>query len=110
MKRKKIEIEKGSGNLFADLGLGDADSHFLKAQIVAEIYRLANERGLTQAEAGKRMGISQPEVSRMFRGHFREYSLDRLMRLLACFDRDVEITVRPRKRKGEGGRIVFKAA
>ena len=49
---------------------------FLKAQIVAEIYRLTNERKLTQAEAGNVMGITQPEVSRMFKGNFREYSVE----------------------------------
>jgi predicted XRE-type DNA-binding protein len=76
---RKVKIEAGSDNIFADLGLPDADTHFLKAQIVAEIYRLINERKLTQAAAGKLMGISQPEVSRMFKGNFREYSIDRLM-------------------------------
>ena len=62
---------------------------------------------LTQAAAGSLMGVSQPEVSRLFKGNFREYSLDRLIRMLACFDRDVEIVARPRKRRGEGGRVKF---
>ena len=103
----KIKFEVGSGNIFADLGLPDAETHFLKAQIVAEIYRLTRERMLTQTAAGKRMGISQPEVSRMFRGRFREYSLDRLMAFLTTFDRDVEIRVRPHKKAGHAGRITF---
>src|SRR6266568_4465833 len=104
---RKVKIEAGSANIFADLGLPDADTHFLKAQIVAEIYRLSNERKLTQAAAGKLMGISQPEVSRMFKGNFREYSIDRLMGLLTSFDRDVEIVVRPHKKAGRTGRITF---
>ena len=79
----------------------------LKAQIVSEIYRLANQRKLTQAQAGKLMGISQPEVSRMFKGNFREYSIDRLMAFLTAFDRDVEIVVRPHKKAGRAGRITF---
>lgn len=107
-KKKKTGFEEATGNIFADLGAADADAHFLKAQVVAEIFRLTNERALTQADAGKLMGISQPEVSRMFKGHFREYSLDRLMRLLSRFDRDVEIVVKPRRKKGEG-RIIFNA-
>ena len=53
------------------------------------------------------MGISQPEVSRMFKGHFREYSIDRLMGFLTAFDHDVEIVVKPHKRTGKGGRITF---
>ncbi len=104
---RKVKVEVGSGNIFADLGLPDADTHFLKAQIVSEIYRLAKGRELTQTQAGKLMGISQPEVSRMFKGNFREYSIDRLMGFLTAFDRDVEIVVKPRKKAGRGGRITF---
>ena len=104
---RKVKVEVGSGNIFADLGLPDADSHFLKAEIVSEIYRLTHERKLTQAEAGKRMSISQPEVSRMFKGNFREYSIDRLMGFLTSFDRDIEIVVKPHKKSGKVGRITF---
>ena len=107
---RKVRIEKGSGNILADLGLPDADTHFLKAQIVAEIYRITNERKLTQTEAGKLMGISQPEVSRMFKGNFREYSVERLMGFLTTFDRDVEIVARPRKKSAKSGRITFTTA
>jgi predicted XRE-type DNA-binding protein len=108
--KRKVKVEIGSGNIFADLGLPDADAHFLKAQIVSEIYRLAHDRKLTQAQAGKRMGISQPEVSRLFKGNFREYSIDRLMGFLTAFDRDVEIVVRPHGKAGKGGRITFRPA
>jgi predicted XRE-type DNA-binding protein len=53
------------------------------------------------------MGISQPEVSRMFKGHFREYSIERLMGFLTAFDRDVEIVVRPHETSGNPGSITF---
>jgi predicted XRE-type DNA-binding protein len=104
---RKVKVEAGSSNIFADLGLPDADIHLLKAQIVSEIYRLTNERELTQVQAGKLMGITQPEVSRMFKGNFREYSIDRLMSFLISFDRDVEIVVKPHKKAGKAGRIIF---
>jgi predicted XRE-type DNA-binding protein len=104
---RKVKVEVGSGNIFADLGLPDANTHFLKAQIVSEIYRITNERKLTQGGAGKLMGITQPEVSRMFKGNFREYSIDRLMGFLTSFDRDVEIVVKPHKKDGRAGRITF---
>lgn len=107
---RKVKVEMGSGNIFVDLGLPDAEAHFLKAQIVSEIYRLTHERKLTQSQAGERMGISQPEVSRLFKGNFREYSVDRLMGFLTAFDRDIEIVVRPHKKAGKGGRITFKSA
>lgn len=107
---RKPNVEVGSGNIFADLDLPDAEAHFLKVQIVSEVYRLTNERKLTQAQAGKRMGITQPEVSRMFKGNFREYSIERLMEFLTAFDRDVEIVVKPRRKSGKPGRITFNAA
>ena len=96
MTTEPIEVHESNANIFADLGRPDAETHFLKAQIVAELYRLTSERGLTQAKAGALMGISQPEVSRLFKGNFREYSVERLMTLLTAFDRDVEIVSRPR--------------
>jgi len=107
---RKIKVEIGSENIFADLGLPDAQTHFLKAQIVSEIYRLVNARELTQVKAGALLGISQPEVSRMFKGNFREYSVDRLMGFLTAFDRDVEIVVKPHKKAGKSGKITFTAA
>ncbi len=110
--RKKLPPhEKGAGNIIADLGLPDADNHFLKAQIVAGLYRLTGERKLTQQKAGTLTGISQPEVSRLFKGDFREYRVDRLMAFLTAFDRDIEIVVRPRDkraRKARRGQITFK--
>jgi predicted XRE-type DNA-binding protein len=106
---RKIKIIKGGANIFADLGLPDAETHFLKAQIVSEIYRLTNARKLTQTRAGEMMGISQPEVSRMFKGNFREYSIERLIGFLTAFDHDVEIVVRPSHEK-RAGKITFTPA
>ncbi len=103
-------IHETAGNIFADLGHPDADAHYLKAQIVAELYRLARERKLTQVASGTLMGISQPEVSRLFKGHFREYSVERLMTFLTAFDRDVEIVSRPRASTSLHGQISFKPA
>lgn len=96
------KIHETTGNIFAELGLPDAGTHFLKAQIVAELYRLTTELKLTQSKAGEIMGISQPEVSRMFRGTFREYSVERLMGFLTAFNQDVEIVVRPRQTAAPG--------
>jgi predicted XRE-type DNA-binding protein len=98
----KSAVHVSNDNIFAELGLPDAGTHYLKAQIVAELYRLTNEQKLTQTKAGALMGISQPEVSRMFRGHFREYSVERLMGFLTAFNRDVEIILRPRKARAPG--------
>lgn len=108
MKSDEIEIHVSEPNIFADLGLPDSESHFLKAKIVAELYRLVIEEKLTQVAAGQRMGISQPEVSRLFKGNFREYSVERLMGFLNAFSQDVEIVTRPRQVPGERGEITFR--
>ena len=87
-------IERGSGNVFADLGLPDADGHLLKAELVTRIDRIIRQRGLKQVEAAKLLGLSQPDVSRLLRGSFREYSMERLLRLLTALGRDVNIVIR----------------
>ncbi len=105
-----IEVIRGSSNVFADLGLPDAETLFLKAQLVAELYRLTTERKLTRSQAGELMGITQPELSRMFKGKLREYSVERLLGFLTAFEQDVEIIVRPHPKAGEAGTITFKSA
>jgi predicted XRE-type DNA-binding protein len=109
-KKSRIKVEVGSGNIFADLGLPDAEEMLLKSQIVVQLHRLIKARRLTQTEAAKRIGIGQPDLSNVLRGRFRGYSAERLMRMLTAFDQDVEITVRPkRRRKGQAGKITFNA-
>ena len=108
VNKARAEIHEIKGNIFADLGLPDAEAHFLKAQIVAELYRLVTARKLNQSKAGTVMGITQPEVSRLFKGNFREYSVERLMEFLTGFDRDVDIIVKPRRKTGARGQITFK--
>jgi predicted XRE-type DNA-binding protein len=96
-------------SIFGELSLPDAGTHFRKTQIVAELYRLSTQRKLTQRQAGEIMGISQPEVSRLFRGTLREYSVERLMGFLTSFNHDVEIVVRPRQ-TGVPGEIMLTSA
>lgn len=110
MSRKTaIKIERGSGNVFADLGRPDAETHLLKADLVARIGEIVDARAVTQAQAAELLGISQPDVSRLLRGDFRDYSVDRLLRLLTALGRDVEIVIRkPRTRRQ--GRLRVEAA
>ncbi|MCO6186714.1 helix-turn-helix domain-containing protein [Rhizobium sp. L1K21] len=105
----KIEVKIGSRNVFADTGYPDADTHQLKARIVSAIEDIIDDQKLTQTAAGKIMGISQPEVSRMLKGQFRDFSVERLMAFLTCFSRDVEIVVRRHPKAGEQGQITLKA-
>ena len=94
MKTENVKIERGSGNVFADLGIQDADAHLLKAELVSQIDRIVRRRGLTQVETAKKLGLSRSDFARLLRGEFREYSMERLLRLLPALGRDVEIVIR----------------
>ncbi|MCZ6842712.1 MAG: helix-turn-helix transcriptional regulator, partial [SAR324 cluster bacterium] len=92
--KEKTPVEKGSGNVFADLGRPEADTHLLKAELVSRIDQIIRQRRLTQTKAAAILGISQPDVSRLLKGDFREYSMERLFRLLQALGQDVEIVIR----------------
>ncbi|MDQ6907348.1 MAG: helix-turn-helix domain-containing protein [Chloroflexota bacterium] len=91
-----IEHERGSGNVFADLGLPNADELLAKAKIVGQISDLIEARRLTQTDAAETLGIDQPSLSRLLRGRTSGFSMDRLIRMLNAFDCDVTITVSPK--------------
>jgi len=76
---KGIEVQRGSGNVFADLGLPDADKLKIKSGLVFEITQAVRKLDLTQEEAARRMGITQPKVSGMMRGDFSNLSERKLM-------------------------------
>lgn len=88
------KITEGSGNIFADLGLPDAEAHRLKAGLVMKLGQVISARGLSQVAAAKLTGISQPDLSRLLRGRFRDMSADRLIRALTRLDTEVEISVK----------------
>jgi predicted XRE-type DNA-binding protein len=87
------KITKGSGNVFADIGVADPETHQLKAELVGRIDDLIASLKLTQAEAAERMGMTQPDVSKMLRGQFRPISLERLLRCLVALGQSVAIDI-----------------
>lgn len=93
-EKENTRVEEGSGNVFADLGLPDADAHLVKAELVSRIDQIIRQRRLTQKKAAGMLGLSQPDVSRLLRGNFQEFSLERLFRLLQALGHDVEINIR----------------
>ena len=95
---KAIRFEASSGNVFADLGLAGADKLKIKSGLVIEITSAIRRLGLTQEEAGRRMGITQPKVSGMLRGDFANLSERKLMECLTRLGYDIEIKVRPAKK------------
>jgi predicted XRE-type DNA-binding protein len=105
---RKKDHASGNRNVFKDIGVPDADEHFIKAQLVFKIDGIIKKRGLTQVETAKLLGIRQPDVSKMLRGEFRQFSVERLMRFLVALDHDVEIVVKPhRDRKNAPALHVF---
>lgn len=102
METEETRIERGSDNIFADLGHPEPEVHLLKAELVIRIDRIIRRRKLKQVEAAKLLGLSQPDVSRLLRGDFRDYSVERLLRLLTALGRDVEIIIREPRSKRQG--------
>ena len=100
-KTGRIRVEDSRGNIFRDLGFPHAEREQLKADLTLQIYRLIKQRGLTQTRAGEILGIKQPHVSALMRGRSGAFSVERLMQFLTALGQDIEITVRPtRKRQG----------
>ena len=93
----KKRYETGSRNVFKDIGVPNAEEHLVKAQLVFKIDTLMKERGLKQVEAAGLFGIRQPDISKMLRGEFRQFSVERLLRFLVALDQDVEIVVKPHR-------------
>ena len=101
------DVIEGSANVFADLGLPNADQELTKARLTLEIARIIKDRGLTQAEAAKILGIQQPHVSALTRNRAGSFSVGRLIDFLTALGKDVEITVTPARKKHGEMSIVF---
>src|ERR1700733_6763502 len=93
-------FDEGSGNVFADLGLEDADLLFARAKLGFHVYELLKDRKLKQREIAALLGIKQPEVSHLVNGHFSRFTTDKLLDFLKRLDRKVTIRI-SRHHKGE---------
>ena len=99
-----IEIERSSGNVYEDLGVENPEEMLIKAQLVGRIQQIIADRGWKQQEAARVIGMSQPKLSNMLRGHFHgitEFKMMEYLRLLGC---DVQIVVGP-SHLPEAGRL-----
>ncbi len=106
--RRKVHgvgAEKGSGNVYADLGYGDAGEMLIKAQLVSEIAEIIKRKSLTQTQAADLLGMPQPKLSNLLRGRFRGFSERRLMDCLTKLGRDVQIVVKATPRSRRDGRV-----
>jgi predicted XRE-type DNA-binding protein len=90
---EEIKVHSSSGNVFADLGLPNAEELLIKAELAHQISELISERQLTQAEAAKLLGIDRPTISALMRGKLSDFSTERLFRFLNALGSNVEIRI-----------------
>ena len=91
--KKKAKVTQSSGNVFADMGLPDAEDRLLKAQLALKIQQLIGQKGMTQAEVAPFLGLDQPKVSNLMRGRLAGFSVERLFGILNRLGHNVEVYV-----------------
>jgi predicted XRE-type DNA-binding protein len=96
-----LKHEDGSGNVFADLGLPDADALLAKARLARQISVVAGARGLTQAQTARVLETTQPKVSALMAGKLAGFSIERLIRFLNALGQDVDIRIKPKSPRSE---------
>jgi len=100
-----IEIHAGSGNVYRDLGYPDADEMLVKARLAAKIGEIVRSQELTQVEAARILGVTQPKLSGLLRGQFRGISERKLIECLTNLGRDVQIVVKNAPRRRAAGKL-----
>ena len=105
--RKLIEFENGSGSVYADLGLKDADQLLARAQIGFHVFKILENKKLKQREIADVLGIAQPDVSHLMNGHFSRFTTDKLLDFLKRLDRKVTIEVSPHHKGEPYQQVIF---
>lgn len=99
------QIEKGSTNVYADLGYDNAGEMLVKAQLATKIGEIIQRRKLTQVQAAELLGMPQPKLSNMLRGQFRGISETKMIECLTRLGRNVEIVVKAAPRSKAAGHV-----
>ena len=107
---RRAPITRGTGNVFADLGFPDAAERQAKLRLAYALNQVLEERKLSQADAARVLGVSQPKVSALCHYKLAGFSVERLMNLLTALDQDVEIETQRKPRSRTAGRISVVAA
>jgi predicted XRE-type DNA-binding protein len=106
-ENQKIEFEASSGNIFADLGLEDAEELFTRAQIGFFVFKILEDKKLKQREIARLLGIAQPDVSHLMNGHFSRFTTDKLLDFLKRLDQKVIIQVSPHYKDEPYQQVIF---
>ncbi len=103
-------IEKGSMNVYADLGMADAEEMLVKAQLATKISEIIKQKKLTQVQAADLLGMPQPKLSNMLRGRFRGISEAKMLECLTRLGRDVQIVVKTSSGSRKTGHVSVRFA
>lgn len=106
MSDEKAKVARGSGNVFADLGLPNPEEDEAKVQLAFAIIRAIEEKGLTQTEAARRAGVQQPHISKIVGGRLQEFSCERLMVILTGLGKDIKLVIKDAPRSRQQGRLI----
>jgi predicted XRE-type DNA-binding protein len=110
-KRKtKSAISPSSGNVFADLGVPNAEEKLTKVRLAFAINQIIQNRRLPQAAVARRLKVNQPKVSAISNYQLDGFSVERLMNFVTALDRDVDIIIRPKPNSRKFGRIAVTAS
>ena len=109
-KTKIDAVTRGSGNVFADLRLANADEKRTNVRLAVTINTILEQKGLRQMAAAKLLHLNQPKISALANYRLEGLSVERLIRFLNALDRGVEIITRPKSRSKRPGSILIAAA
>jgi predicted XRE-type DNA-binding protein len=109
-RKNKAEVVQGSGNVFADLGVPNAEEKQTKVRLAVAINHILQNQELSQVAAARRLKINQPKVSALSNYRLEGFSVERLMNFLIALDRDVEIVIRRKPTSRKAATILVTAA
>ena len=109
-QRNRPRVVPSSGNIFAHLGLPNAEEKQTKVRLAAAINQIIGSRKLSQIAAAHRLKVNQPKISALSNYQLDGFPVERLMNLLTALDRDVDIVIRRKPRSRKAGRIAVRAA
>ena len=104
-RKSKPDVVPSSGNVFADLGVSNAEEKQTKVRLAVAINQIIQGRKLSQTAAARRLKVNQPKVSALSNYLLDGFSVERLMNFVTALNRDVDIVIRPKSKSGKIGRI-----
>ncbi|HUO09510.1 MAG TPA: helix-turn-helix transcriptional regulator [Phycisphaerae bacterium] len=97
-RNDSVNVEEGSGNVFADIGVKNPEEALIKARLAMVISDLIRKMNMSQADVADKLGLDQPKISMLLRGRLKDFSVERLFRIVNALEQDIRIVISPHKR------------